>query len=262
MMNWKTEAKDTHSLEVDGGRLFRYSTSSSSAICFVPNTRDRTEALRERDRLVEIKLERETAEHIAALAKDDYEIIADAVVAERKTAEMIAGLDDDQLDALIKLGEEEFEAALQAGADERRREDDAVSPAGSTSSGSCSLDHGGWTCSAPGQLRGHVRTWCGHCQDALRRGMLLRGPDHGDLLEQLAAVDCASVLPSGWTMQLRGYAVDHGQSKSERKSDGIVRMVDARGGRVMTWAEDGLGVPREVVEECIRTAPAAIEAAP
>jgi hypothetical protein len=62
------------------------------------------------------------------------------------------------------------------------------------------------------------------------------------------------LLPSGWSMTLPGYAVDQGQTKSERALGHVVRTCDARGCRVRTYAEDGRGVPVDVVLACIGAA--------
>lgn len=61
-------------------------------------------------------------------------------------------------------------------------------------------------------------------------------------------------LPSSWRMVLPGYAVDDGQTKSERRCAHIVRYVDARGGRLRVWADDGIGVPHAVVLACMAAA--------
>jgi hypothetical protein len=61
-------------------------------------------------------------------------------------------------------------------------------------------------------------------------------------------------LPAGWIMELPGYAVDHGQTKAERKAAHVLRYCDARGGVVKTWAHDGGGVPHEVVTACMESA--------
>jgi len=61
-------------------------------------------------------------------------------------------------------------------------------------------------------------------------------------------------LPSGWVILAPGYAVDHGQTKEEKKDISIRRLCDARGGMVRTWAYDGKGVPAGVVSWCIFSA--------
>jgi hypothetical protein len=64
----------------------------------------------------------------------------------------------------------------------------------------------------------------------------------------------AHVLPTGWVMELPGYAVDMGQTKAERGMSGVVRYCDARGGTLKTWAHDGAGIPHAVALACIEAA--------
>jgi hypothetical protein len=52
----------------------------------------------------------------------------------------------------------------------------------------CERSSSGWTCSAPSPLRQHVWDWCSHCQDQLRSGFILRGPDHVELERELASI--------------------------------------------------------------------------
>lgn len=63
-----------------------------------------------------------------------------------------------------------------------------------------------------------------------------------------------TALPAGWHMSIPGYAVDHGQSKAERKAEHVLRYVDARGGQIRTWSHDGRGVPPNVVQACTAAA--------
>lgn len=71
---------------------------------------------------------------------------------------------------------------------------------------------------------------------------------------RLLPVKNIAELPPGWEMRLPGYAVDNGQTKAERSRDYYVRRCDARGGHLKTWAEDGNGVPEQVVVACIAVA--------
>ena len=55
-------------------------------------------------------------------------------------------------------------------------------------------------------------------------------------------------------MQVPGYAVDSGKDKADRPQPYYVRYVDARGGTLRTWTEDGKGVPHDVVRTCLEAA--------
>ena len=61
-------------------------------------------------------------------------------------------------------------------------------------------------------------------------------------------------LLAGWEMRMPGYATHRGQTKAERKRDHVVRWCDARGDKVRVHADDGQGVPSEVVLACIEAA--------
>jgi len=64
----------------------------------------------------------------------------------------------------------------------------------------------------------------------------------------------AIILPPNWEFREKGYAVDSGQTKAERQQPHYVRSCRAKeDGNVITWSQDGNGVPASVILACIKS---------